>query len=141
VTNSPSKPIPHKPRPAAGAGSCRGGAADQRVQADPARFAAKTAAFRTRQNPRVLAKPRGARYQVAERFRGLAGRAAWSAAIAQLVEHVIRNDGVGGSNPSCGTSVCTRVFEFLKVEFAPMRCIDLRQKLVANRGLCNFRGR
>jgi hypothetical protein len=26
------------------------------------------------------------------------------AAIAQLVEHVIRNDGVGGSNPSCGTS-------------------------------------
>jgi hypothetical protein len=30
--------------------------------------------------------------------------AAKSAAIAQLVEHVIRNDGVGGSNPSCGTS-------------------------------------
>ena len=28
----------------------------------------------------------------------------WSAAIAQLVEHVIRNDGVGGSSPSCGTS-------------------------------------
>ena len=28
----------------------------------------------------------------------------WFAAIAQLVEHVIRNDGVGGSNPSCGTS-------------------------------------
>lgn len=26
------------------------------------------------------------------------------AAIAQLVEHIIRNDGVGGSNPSCGTS-------------------------------------
>jgi hypothetical protein len=25
------------------------------------------------------------------------------AAIAQLVEHVIRNDGVGGSIPSCGT--------------------------------------
>lgn len=25
------------------------------------------------------------------------------AAIAQLVEHVIRNDGVGGSSPSCGT--------------------------------------
>ena len=25
------------------------------------------------------------------------------AAIAQLVEHLIRNDGVGGSNPSCGT--------------------------------------
>jgi hypothetical protein len=26
------------------------------------------------------------------------------AAIAQLVEHVIRNDGVGGSSPSCGTN-------------------------------------
>lgn len=26
------------------------------------------------------------------------------AAIAQLVEHIIRNDGVGGSNPSCGTT-------------------------------------
>ena len=30
-------------------------------------------------------------------------RGAKSAAIAQLVEHIIRNDGVGGSNPSCGT--------------------------------------
>jgi hypothetical protein len=29
---------------------------------------------------------------------------AWSAAIAQLVEHVIRNDGVTGSNPVCGTN-------------------------------------
>jgi hypothetical protein len=29
------------------------------------------------------------------------------AAIAQLVEHVIRNDGVGGSNPSCGTTLFT----------------------------------
>jgi hypothetical protein len=29
----------------------------------------------------------------------------WPAAIAQSVEHVIRNDGVGGSNPSCGTSL------------------------------------
>ena len=28
----------------------------------------------------------------------------WLAAIAQPVEHVIRNDGVGGSNPSCGTT-------------------------------------
>ncbi len=26
-----------------------------------------------------------------------------TAAIAQLVEHLIRNEGVGGSNPSCGT--------------------------------------
>ncbi len=28
----------------------------------------------------------------------------WLAAIAQPVEHIIRNDGVGGSNPSCGTT-------------------------------------
>jgi hypothetical protein len=27
-----------------------------------------------------------------------------SAAIAQLVEHVIRNDGVTGSSPVCGTT-------------------------------------
>ena len=27
------------------------------------------------------------------------------AAIAQPVEHIIRNDGVGGSNPSCGTTL------------------------------------
>ena len=26
------------------------------------------------------------------------------AALAQLVEHIIRNDGVAGSNPACGTS-------------------------------------
>src|SRR5262249_11046000 len=31
------------------------------------------------------------------------------AAIAQSVEHIIRNDGVGGSNPSCGTSICGSV--------------------------------
>ena len=29
----------------------------------------------------------------------------WLAAIAQSVEHVIRNDGVGGSIPSCGTTI------------------------------------
>ena len=29
----------------------------------------------------------------------------WSAAKAQLVEHVIRNDGVTGSNPVCGTRI------------------------------------
>ena len=34
--------------------------------------------------------------------------AARSAAIAQLVEHVIRNDGVTGSNPVCGTSFPSR---------------------------------
>jgi hypothetical protein len=38
-----------------------------------------------------------------ERFQGSPEAAAWSAAIAQLVEHVIRNDGVTGSSPVCGT--------------------------------------
>ena len=36
--------------------------------------------------------------------KAIASSAAWSAAIAQLVEHVIRNDGVTGSSPVCGTS-------------------------------------
>ena len=30
------------------------------------------------------------------------------AAIAQLVEHLIRNEGVGGSNPSCGTTLASQ---------------------------------
>jgi hypothetical protein len=73
------------------------------VEAGPPRFAAKTAAFRTGRvfgflQSRALPDIR------CERFGPLARRAAWSAAIAQLVEHVIRNDGVGGSSPSCGTS-------------------------------------
>jgi hypothetical protein len=34
------------------------------------------------------------------------------AAIAQLVEHVIRNDGVTGSNPVCGTTFSLRYFFF-----------------------------
>ena len=31
------------------------------------------------------------------------------AAIAQLVEHLIRNEGVGGSSPSCGTTKYRRL--------------------------------
>jgi hypothetical protein len=49
-----------------------------------------------------LAKTGAARYQV-RAFSAVAGRSQWFAAIAQLVEHVIRNDGVTGSNPVCGT--------------------------------------
>jgi hypothetical protein len=49
-----------------------------------------------------LAKGGGARYQVPA-FSGSCRRTTWSAAIAQLVEHVIRNDGVTGSSPVCGT--------------------------------------
>jgi hypothetical protein len=51
-----------------------------------------------------LAKPGAARYQVQAFSASLPEAPAWSAAIAQLVEHVIRNDGVTGSNPVCGTS-------------------------------------
>src|SRR5258705_8433011 len=52
-----------------------------------------------------LAKPGAARYQVRAFSAALPEAPAWSAAIAQLVEHVIRNDGVTGSNPVCGTSL------------------------------------
>jgi hypothetical protein len=40
----------------------------------------------------------------------------WCAAIAQLVEHVIRNDGVTGSNPVCGTN---RVARFAIFQMPP----------------------
>jgi hypothetical protein len=36
----------------------------------------------------------------------------WSAAIAQLVEHVIRNDGVTGSSPVCGTILKSQSVSF-----------------------------
>ena len=38
------------------------------------------------------------------------------AAIAQLVEHVIRNDGVGGSNPSCGTTSYPPTFSTVRYQ-------------------------
>lgn len=51
----------------------------------------------------VLAKRWGCAYETADRRTALQRRPR-SAAIAQLVEHVIRNDGVGSSNLSCGTN-------------------------------------
>jgi hypothetical protein len=51
-----------------------------------------------------LAKSRRDRYQVRAFSGRFSERATWFAAIAQLVEHVIRNDGVTGSSPVCGTS-------------------------------------
>lgn len=45
----------------------------------------------SRNTPKGLGNPAPLRYRTG------------FAAIAQLVEHVIRNDGVGGSIPSCGT--------------------------------------
>ena len=82
------------------------------IQPDPARFAA-ISRFPDQPNLRVLAKPRAARYQVRERFLSHAGHAAWSAAIAQLVEHVIRNDGVGGWSPSSAPVKLTKNSDFL----------------------------
>src|SRR5579884_3734758 len=47
------------------------------------------------------------------------------AAIAQSVEHIIRNDGVGGSNPSCGTSkftgLCPRVRHLAQAGYRILR--------------------
>jgi hypothetical protein len=45
-----------------------------------------------------------------QRFRPKGRIAAWFAAIAQLVEHVIRNDGVTGSSPVCGTITQTPLY-------------------------------
>ena len=61
---------------------------------------------------------------------GIARAPAGFAAIAQLVEHVIRNDGVGGSNPSCGTSAPFHLIvtsqpscaDALRVTLASLRC-------------------
>jgi hypothetical protein len=33
------------------------------------------------------------------------------AAVAQLVEHIIRNDGVGGSNPFSGTTFTFKIIQ------------------------------
>ena len=63
---------------------------------------------------RLISAPQGRRFscKIAPRpisGAGVFGRLAearfWFAAIAQLVEHVIRNDGVTGSSPVCGTSL------------------------------------
>src|SRR3979409_2022816 len=70
----------------------------------------------------VLANPPGARYQDARAFAGhWPDRVAGSAAIAQLVEHVIRNDGVTGSNPVCGTNQINHLASFR--EFAKTVCV------------------
>src|SRR5262245_47561106 len=51
---------------------------------------------------RAMLRPQRAGY-LCLRIRPLPAISDGAAAIAQLVEHIIRNDGVGGSNPSCGT--------------------------------------
>src|SRR5207244_10965085 len=52
-------------------------------------------------------------------FPGHAERRDWFAAIAQLVEHVIRNDGVTGSSPVCGTSQINHLASFARYPKRP----------------------
>jgi hypothetical protein len=46
------------------------------------------------------------------RSRENSGISLFDAALAQLVEHLIRNEGVGGSNPSSGTSFLSYFHRF-----------------------------
>ena len=50
------------------------------------------------------------------------------AAIAQPVEHIIRNDGVGGSNPSCGTNKIRYLDDLATgpIKFMSARCPQCR---------------
>src|SRR5258707_10601633 len=58
------------------------------------------------------------------------------AAIAQLVEHIIRNDGVGGSSPSCGTTTFTnRKLVWSVLERAPVQSGDV--ETIITKGLGN----
>jgi hypothetical protein len=52
----------------------------------------------------LLAKGIRSRYHLAQPNGSERAERIDAAAIAQLVEHLIRNEGVGGSNPSCGTN-------------------------------------
>ena len=56
--------------------------------------------------PARLAKRKPLRYEDGA-SRGARSPRQQDAALAQLVEHLIRNEGVGGSNPSSGTSFLT----------------------------------
>jgi hypothetical protein len=100
ATNSRNRSIPRRARPAAGAVSCRAGAGKPGL---PRESPPRSAFFLP--NPALPDIRCG-------RFQPVAERAARSAAIAQLVEHVIRNDGVTGSNPVCGTSLLLRETNF-----------------------------
>src|ERR1700680_3809308 len=100
ATNSPNKSARRRARPAAGAGFCRAGAGDSFPASQ--RFSCQIG--------RCPISGAGVQKAVAER------EAARSAAIAQLVEHVIRNDGVTGSNPVCGTSEIKHLAEIRSEE-------------------------
>src|SRR3954454_24080803 len=87
LRNKSARPEPmQRPRPAAGADSGPAGAREAHFEA------------RSTLPIRAMTDIRSARIGTC-----IARVPVGFAAIAQLVEHVIRNDGVGGSTPSCGT--------------------------------------
>src|SRR5712672_2511236 len=87
---------PPTPNPSPPLASLAGGGEPRCLYARPA-GRRRCAEFRRCPTP-LLANPPAARYQGRE----------FHAAIAQSVEHRIRNAGVGGSNPSCGTKTPSR---------------------------------
>src|SRR6202030_3151738 len=149
--NSSSKSARRRRKPAAGGDSCPAGAADRahpivwgmifrKTSAHPSGHSPEGMLFRiVPQMPALFLANRGrARYQVRTRLEAdaLGARTAWSAAIAQSVEHVIRNDGVGGSNPSCGTKL-TLSRKGRIPENPSCRQIDCRSRFV-HRCECEF---
>ncbi len=72
-------------------------------RASVGRRAFAVAAFFSPRRRRRLANSGRPRYETAGRWCRARHVSPPRAAIAQLVEHLIRNEGVGGSNPSCGT--------------------------------------
>src|SRR3954452_23666406 len=102
-----NRSVPRTARPVAGAASSPAGAGEQPVLRVALRLrnSLESADYGSFDDRVFLAKAGGGRYQMRAVVGRVLARVAWSAAIAQLVEHVIRNDGVTGSNPVCGTSL------------------------------------
>ncbi len=48
-----------------------------------------------------------------------------AAALAQLVEHIIRNDGVTGSNPVSGTTTSTKKIRNIRRKGLPQMTVNL----------------
>ncbi len=57
------------------------------------------------------------------------------AAVAQLVEHVIRNDGVGGSSPFSGTTLFCQKRDLL---FSRLVLSDLRHHYTLSKTSCSL---
>ena len=111
--NSPRQ-TPSRPRPAAGGGSCLVGGRS-RIGSDGigarlprlilTRFRHVNRARTHVGLPPFFLQNRTVADIRLRAFSALTEPAFWFAAIAQLVEHVIRNDGVTGSSPVCGTTI------------------------------------